>query len=83
MNAPISLRHNRYYPSPDTGHREDLLRITGVCDHCESEMYQRELDEQFAALPVAERIASRWRTARKRLARVAENAAFEAYGPPF
>ena len=63
MNAPISLRHNRYYPSPDTGHREDLLRITGVCDHCESEMYQRE--------------------ARKRLARVAENAAFEAYGPPF
>ncbi|MFF5037539.1 hypothetical protein [Nocardia salmonicida] len=83
MAAPRSLRYNRYYPWPGTGHREDLLRITGVCDHCESEMYQRELDEQFAALPVAERIASRWSTARKRLARVAENANFETFGPPF
>lgn len=84
MPAPRSLRRNRYHRYPaNSGHRADLLRLVGVCDHCEQQMYEQELRDEFDALPLAERIASRWADARTRHAHVAENAEREIYGPPF
>lgn len=85
MAAPRSLRVNRYYPATaDSGHRADLLRITGVCDHCESEMEAAHQARLFAELPVADRIASRWGRALARVRRVT-SAAREpwALGAPF
>lgn len=85
MAAPHSLRVNRYnrYPA-DYGHRADLLRVTGVCDHCEQLMEDAYQARLFAELPVADRIGTRWARARARVRRVA-SAAREpwALGAPF
>lgn len=83
MAAPRSLRHSRRRFPADWGHRADLLRSVGVCAHCEQQMYEQELRDEFNALPVAERIASRWGDARARYARVAATAEREIFGPPF
>ncbi|MFD4356833.1 hypothetical protein ACFWPX_30075 [Nocardia sp. NPDC058518] len=67
MPAPRSLYQGPRPHFPPAPHRADHLAQWGICDHCEGEMEDQILREEWNALPAAERIATRWARARHRI----------------